>query len=203
MGIWVEGFLLQASLILALGAQNLFVLDSGLRRQHHLLVATICFVCDFVLVLIGVLGAASLFIRIPFLKVLFGVLGCGFLLYYGLLKIREAFLPVQQVATAKAAPSVKKTILTALGFSLLNPHVYLDTLVLVGGYAAQFPTVSQRLVFGVGAATSSGVWFYGLALLASFFHRLLHNPKAMQIISFLSGTILLALAVKLGLELVP
>jgi L-lysine exporter family protein LysE/ArgO len=83
MNIFVQGLLLQASLILALGAQNIFVLNSGLRRERHLFVATICAVCDTFLTLFGVIGAASLFVQIPSLKTVFGILGVTFLLYNG------------------------------------------------------------------------------------------------------------------------
>jgi L-lysine exporter family protein LysE/ArgO len=91
MNQFIEGFLLQASLILALGAQNLFVLESGLKRQRHLLVALICSICDTVLIAVGVAGAASIFVQVPSLKICSGALGVLFLIYYGVKKILEGF----------------------------------------------------------------------------------------------------------------
>jgi L-lysine exporter family protein LysE/ArgO len=198
MEVFVEGFLLQASLILALGAQNLFVLDSGLKRQRPLLVASLCSLCDLLLILLGVLGAATIFVQYPLLKITFGLLGCGFLLYYGILKLCEAWNPAPIVETKMSAQTLKQTVLATLGFSLLNPHVYLDTVVLIGGYSSQFDQWRQRLEFGAGAGVCSILWFFGLALVATSFSRLLHNPRAMRAVSLVSGIILLALAFILG-----
>lgn len=91
MEFFIQGVLLQASLILALGAQNIFVLDAGLKRQHYALVALICTTCDVVLIFTGVAGAASIFLDNPELKVIFGFLGVGFLGFYALLKLKQAF----------------------------------------------------------------------------------------------------------------
>lgn len=198
MNVFVEGFLLQASLILALGAQNLFVLDSGLKRQRPILVASLCSLCDLLLILLGVLGAATVFVQYPLLKITFGLLGCAFLLYYGVLKMREAWNPEPVVETTMVAHTLKQTVLAALGFSLLNPHVYLDTVVLIGGYSSQFELWQQRLAFGSGAGACSILWFFGLALVAASFSRLLHNPRAMRAVSLVSGVILLSLAFILG-----
>lgn len=198
MDVFVEGLLLQASLILALGAQNLFVLDSGLKRQRPLLVASLCSLCDLLLILLGVFGAATVFVHYPLLKITFGLLGCAFLLYYGVLKLRQAWSPEPVTQTTMVAHTLKQTILASLGFSLLNPHVYLDTVVLIGGYSSQFEQWQQRLAFGSGAGACSVLWFFGLALIAASFSRLLHNPRAMQAVSLVSGIILLSLAFILG-----
>ena len=90
LAIFTQGFFLQASLILALGAQNIFVLNSGLRRQRHLLVAFVSAVCDALLIFTGVLGVATLFVQIPLLKIGLGFVGVGFLFFYGFLKLKEA-----------------------------------------------------------------------------------------------------------------
>lgn len=201
MSLFLEGFLLQASLILALGAQNIFVLESGLKKQRHLLVAFVCSLCDALLILVGVAGAASVFVQIPVLKIGFGILGVLFLLYYGLKKLREGFRPAQVETTpAETASSVHKVILLSLGFSLLNPHVYLDTVILIGGYSAKFPELFSRIEFGAGAASFSALWFFGLAIFAYSCRKLLNNPRGMQIVSLLSGIILIALSYKLGLD---
>jgi len=197
--IFIEGFVLQASLILALGAQNIFVLESGLKKQRNLLVATICSLCDATLIAVGVLGAATIFMKIPMLKITFGVLGVLFLAFYGLKKLHESFKPqVIEVDESHSTNSVKKVILLSLGFSLLNPHVYLDTIVLVGGYASQYNNLESRAIFGGGAAIFSTLWFFGLALFAQVMSRVLNNSKSMRFVAFISGVVLLALTCKLG-----
>lgn len=196
---FLQGFALQASLILALGAQNLFVLDCGLRRQHHFFVAAVCSVCDAILILAGVLGSASVFIRFPILKISFGVLGVGFLLFYGVKKILER---PAKVGSSDVHPSrpLKKTFYSTLAFSLLNPHVYLDTVVLIGSYAAKFERFSDRTWFGVGALSFSCVWFFCLVLLASSVSRFFRNPKTMRLVNLIAGSVLVCLAVKLGMD---
>lgn len=196
---YLEGFLLQGSLIFALGAQNIFVLQSGLKREHPFIVASICTFCDVILILCGVLGAASLFIQFPLFKIIFGVLGVGFLFFYGFMKLKEGFqFSTQSVLVTKPKQSLRKTILTAFAFSLLNPHVYLDTVILIGSYASKFMTLKDRFIFGLGAGTFSLLWFFSLSQLAAFFSHLLHHKKSMQKISLFSGFILVGLSFKLG-----
>jgi L-lysine exporter family protein LysE/ArgO len=198
--VFAQGFFLQASLILALGAQNLFVLNSGLRRQHPLLVALVASLCDAMLIFIGVLGVATLFAQMPLLKISLGVLGVAFLFYYGLLKLREAKRGVELPYGAASTVSVKQAILASLAFSLLNPHALLDTIVLIGGYSAKFAHLGERFYFGAGAATFSALWFLGLVVLSTRASRFLANSKAMRIVSLVSGLILIYLTFKLGAE---
>lgn len=196
--VFIQGFLLQASLILALGAQNIFVLNSGLRKQNHMAVALVSSICDALLIFVGVLGVATFFIQFPFLKICLGILGVGFLFYYGILKLIEAKKGIQFFSSAQTAIGLRQTILMSLGFSLLNPHVYLDTIVLIGGYSSQFTSVGERFNFGAGAAAFSVIWFFGLSLLASWASRFLNNPQTMRVVSFVSGLILVLLAIKLS-----
>ncbi len=199
--IFIQGFLLQASLILALGAQNIFVLNSGLRKQRHLLVAFVSSVCDTFLVFVGVLGVATFFVQYPVLKIALGVVGVGFFAFYGFLKLKEAKNGIEISQASNQATTVKQTVLASLAFSLLNPHVYLDTVVLIGGYSSKFNSFTNRFYFSAGASSFSAMWFFGLALLASFGSRLLNNPKSMRWVSLISGLILILLAVKLGADI--
>jgi len=194
-----QGFFLQASLMLALGAQNVFVLNSGLNKQRHFLVALISSVCDTVLIFIGVLGVATIFIHFPMLKVTLGLLGVGFLFFYGFLKLKDAKTKLVVTQKKQQLISVQQAILTSLGFSLLNPHVYLDTVVLLGGYSSKFLDLNERFYFATGASLFSIIWFFGLAYLASAASRLL-NKKGMQIVSLVSGLLLIALGLKLGID---
>lgn len=199
--IFTEGFLLQASLILALGAQNIFVINSGLRQHHHLLVAFICAACDTLLIFLGVLGVATFFVKIPILKISLGILGVVFLFYYGLLKLKEAKNKVDFTNNTKNTKSAWKTTLATLGFSLLNPHVYLDTVILIGGYSTKFSEMNERFYFGAGASFFSTVWFFSISTLASYGKKMLHKAHLMRRISLISGIILITLALKLGLEI--
>lgn len=199
--IFVQGFLLQASLILALGAQNIFVLNSGLRRERHLLVSLVSSICDTILILVGVLGVATIFVQIPLLKLGLGAIGVLFLFVYGIKKILEAKRREVFIAPVNTTTSARRAIFLSLGFSLLNPHVYLDTVVLIGGYSSQFLEIEQRLTFGLGASVFSILWFFGLATLASSARELLGSPRMMRIVSLLSGLILILLSFQLGRDL--
>jgi L-lysine exporter family protein LysE/ArgO len=196
--IFLQGFFLQASLILALGAQNIFVLNSGLRRQRHLLVALVSSICDTLLIAVGVLGVATVFVQVPLLKIGLGILGVSFLFFYGVMKLREAKNGVHLSLVSTQQSTVKQTILTTLGFSLLNPHVYLDTVVLIGGYSSQFDQLRERFYFGAGASFFSALWFFGLVFLAAVCSRVLNNPRAMRAVSLVSGLILVYLSMRLG-----
>lgn len=198
---FIEGFILQAGLILALGAQNIFVLESGLKRQNHLLVALLCSICDVILIAIGVMGAASIFVQVPLLKVIFGVVGVLFLFVYGIKKIKDGFnLKVEPNTPLQTASSKKQVILLTLGFSLLNPHVYLDTIILIGGYSAKFVELERRLQFGAGVGAVSILWFFGISIFAYTMSRFLNNQKGMKFISVAAGLILLVLSFKLGAD---
>jgi L-lysine exporter family protein LysE/ArgO len=192
LNIFLQGFLLQASLILALGAQNIFVMHSGLRKQRHLWVALVSSICDTLLVFVGVLGVATFFVRYPLLKAGLGVVG--------ILKLKEAKAGTNLSRATVRSMTVKQAILTSLGFSLLNPHVYLDAVVLVGGYSSKFSLLVERFYFGAGASVFSTIWFFGLVLLASLAGKLLNSPNAVRVVSSLSGVILILLSLKLGAD---
>lgn len=200
--LFIEGLALNASLILGLGAQNIFVLNAGLHKQSPLLVATVCSLCDLILIFIGVWGAASFFIQFPLLKVVVGILGVFFLLFYAIQKIREGLKTgvIEELKDNQQSMSRKKAILLALSFSILNPHVYLDTVILIGGFAAKYTSMQNRLWFGFGAASFSTLWFFSIASLAFLFSRFLTTPRALRIINLSAGIVLSLLCLKLGKE---
>lgn len=201
MKIFTQGFLLQASLILALGAQNLFIIDVGLKRNNHLLAATICAICDLLLIMIGVLGVSALLVKTDSFKVAIGLLGSLFLLYYASLKLNEAFRGSKKLpANEQTLVSKKVVVLTTLSFTLLNPHVYIDTFFLIGGYSTRFDVFSEKLIFGLGAGVFSALWFYFLAVFSSRFASILTNERNLRITSFITGVVLAYLAYKLGVE---
>jgi L-lysine exporter family protein LysE/ArgO len=201
LNVFIQGLLLQASLILVLGAQNLFVIEVGLKRTHHLLAATICAVCDILLIMLGVLGVSAILVNVAELKIAIGVLGALFLGYYAILKFKEVYHGVApRVDSLNISRSKKNIILTTLSFTLLNPHVYLDTFFLIGGYSIKFDLQSQKIAFALGAGFFSILWFYFLAFFSAHFSKILSQDRNLKITSFITGMILGYLSIKLGWE---
>jgi L-lysine exporter family protein LysE/ArgO len=198
--IFFEGFFLQASLIFALGAQNIFVIESGLRREHHLTVSLVCFLCDFTLIMLGVAGAATLFNHFPFIKIAIGILGVGFLFAYGVQKFRGHDSVVLSEDNRKK--SLVRSIILAATFSILNPHAYLDAFILIGGFAAKYAELESRLLLGLGAAIFSGVWFLTISTLAGKLKELLLNPLRIKTFMQVAGLALILLSGKLGVEVI-
>ncbi len=201
MEFFTQGFLLQASLILALGAQNLFLIDIGTKKKNHFLAAAICSVCDMALILLAVLGASGYIVKTIEFKVAIGLLGASFLLYYAVTKFAESIKGVKTNKNdQKFALSRRIVILTTLSFTLLNPHVYIDAFFLIGGYSTRFDLVQHRFFFGLGAGVFSIVWFYFLVSFSSKFSHILTKEKNLRITSFATAIILGYLAHKLGTE---
>ncbi len=199
--LFFEGLLLQASLIFALGAQNLFVLESGLRRQHHLAVSFVCFLCDMALILLGVAGAATIFTKFPHLKILVGILGVSFLFAYGVSKLfggEETQVKKQEEEGFQQ--TLKKSVLLAVTFSILNPHAYLDAFILIGGFSTKYELLSDRIVLGLGAAVYSGIWFLLLSTMSSVMKPILEHPGRMKLVMSAAGLALIVLSGKLGLD---
>ena len=170
----LSGFLTGLSLIVAIGAQNAFVLRQGLRRRHVLLVVTVCAVSDLVLILAGVAGIGTLVERAPGVLVVVRWFGAAFLLGYGLLAARRAVQGGHLEAAADRPLSVPAALATALAFTWLNPHVYLDTVLLVGSIASTHG-MPGRWWFAAGASAASLSWFtalgYGARALTPVFQR--------------------------------
>jgi len=162
--VYAQGFALSAGLIVAIGAQNVFVLTEGARGRRPWLVAGICTACDALLIGLGVGGVGALAGG----RALSGWLALGgalFLLAYGLRALASALRGGSMAPDIAAGPpSTRAVLLTALGVSLLNPHALLDTVVLIGGLASRLGDGGERLAFGLGAATASACWFFSLSL---------------------------------------
>lgn len=202
MNEYTQGFFLQLSLIFALGAQNIFVLEMGLRRNYHLMVAAICSICDVVLVLVGSLGVSKIIASVVELKIIVGIIGVFFLLYYGVLKLKHFLIFKRDTSRPIAQNSSRKKVAAmALSFTLLNPHVYIDTFFLIGGYASQFASVQSKILFAVGAGSFSTLWFFFLSSFSSKFSNLLTRESTARWISLLTGLTLVYLAYKLGLDI--
>ncbi|HXH74275.1 MAG TPA: LysE family transporter [Bacteriovoracaceae bacterium] len=196
--LFLEGLLLQASLIFALGAQNLFVLECGLKRQHQFTVSFVCFICDLTLIMLGVAGAATMFNHYPLLKVVVGMVGVGFLFYYGVSKLLPVTAVDPEAGKDLIKSTLKKSILLSITFSILNPHAYLDAFILIGGFASKYEVMNDRLIFGLGAAIFSGIWFLLISSLSSVMKPLLSDPRRMRGVMSVAGLFLIFLSIKLG-----
>ncbi len=190
------GFSLGFSLILAIGAQNAFVLKQGLRNEHVFLVCLICALSDAALILIGVSGFHILVASYPGVVAFARYGGALFLLVYGLISFYRA-LRVQQGLQPSDIPrsSAWQAALTCLAFTWLNPHVYLDTVVLLGSISIQFGDSTPW--FAVGAMTASFVFFFGLGYGARLLRPLFANPRAWRILDFLIGVVMWSIALRL------
>jgi L-lysine exporter family protein LysE/ArgO len=193
MNSYLTGLLTMASLIMALGAQNTYLLAQGLRREHHLAIAAFCLTCDVILVAAGVLGLAALIQHSPLLMDILRWGGAAFLIWYGTQALRRAWRPAAMGTLAAAEPRSRRQALLA-AVSLLNPHVYLDTVLLVGSLGSQ---QAAPLAYVFGAATASMLWFFGLALGAAWAAPYLARPGVWRLIDLLVAGVMFAVAAQL------
>ncbi|TNE62662.1 MAG: amino acid transporter [Alphaproteobacteria bacterium] len=165
----VEGFMVSIGLLVAIGPQNAYLLRQGLKHQHVGAIATVCFISDMALIIMGVLGVGRFVAESPTLAAWLGWGGVAFLLWFAFRNIRSAMHPdvmtdarMADAAGDAAGKGVGIAILHALAFTWLNPWVYVDTMVLVGGVSTKYDGDLARISFCIGASVASGVWFYGL-----------------------------------------
>ena len=193
----LQGYLVSLSLILAIGAQNAFVLRQGLRREHVGAVVLACALSDAVLIAAGVTGFGLVSARVPWLGDAMRWGGVAFLLVYGALRFKAALAGGEalQPQTGEAAP-LGRVLASCLLLTWANPHVYLDTVVLLGSISAQYP--GHRLAFGAAAVAGSFSFFtalgYGARLLAPVFA----NPRAWVVLELLVGATMWAIAAALA-----
>lgn len=189
------GFLLGVTLLLAIGAQNAFVLRQGLRRAHVFWVCLTCAGSDAILIVVGVTGFGSLAHAVPLFETVMRYGGAAFLIWYGWLNARAAWRGGAVLDTSGvASQSLRRAILTLLALTWLNPHVYLDTVVLIGSISAQYP---DRVGFGAGAVMGSFVFFFSLGYGARFLTPLFAKPFAWQILDGVIAVTMWAIAAKL------
>ena len=196
MHAYLSGFLLGLSLILAIGAQNAFVLKQGLKGEHVFWVVLTCALSDALLISVGVSGFHVLVQRAPWLTTVSRYAGAAFLLWYGARSFRAALRSSAVLAPQSAAPrSLWQTLAATLAFTFLNPHVYLDTVVLLGSVSTQF--AGHTLVFGVGAASASFAFFFSLGYGARLLRPLFARPITWKVLEALIGMTMWSLAAKL------
>ena len=196
----LSGFALGASLIIAIGAQNAFILRQGLIRSHVFVLCLICAASDALLITAGVAGLGTIVARSPTLITVVSLGGAAFLATYAATAFKRSWRPAAMVAGAPESMGLKAAVLTCLAFTFLNPHVYLDTVVLLGSLSAAFEG-QERLAYGAGAVVSSFVWFFGLGYGARLLAPLFARPAAWRVLDALIGMVMSLLALGLLLSL--
>ena len=196
MQLVLTGFLTGLSLIVAIGAQNAFVLRQGLLRKHVLPIVLICAVSDAALIVLGVLGLGSLISLLPWLLEVIRWVGVAFLIWYGSTSLRR-FMKNESLKAAEAGSgTLTQTVLTVLALTYLNPHVYLDTVIFIGGIANQFQ--EDKWFFVMGAVTASFVWFFGLGFGAKKASVLVSKPTFWKILDIFIAAVMFSLAITLA-----
>lgn len=196
VSIYVTGFLTGLSLIVAIGAQNAFVLRQGLRRRHVFAVCLTCALSDAVLILIGVTSLGRISSLLPWLDPAMRYAGAAFLIWYGARSLRSALRSAQALSVGEEADAgFWPTLATCLALTWLNPHVYLDTVVLVGTISTRFP--GQEFVFAAGAMTGSFLFFFSLGYGAAGLRPIFAKPVAWRVLDAVIAAVMWSIAFKL------
>jgi L-lysine exporter family protein LysE/ArgO len=194
-----SGLALGLGLIVAIGAQNAFVLRQGLRLEHVAVVVAVCALSDLALIVAGVLGAGSVLSRVTWLVPVVCFAGAAFLLGYGLLAARRALRPGALLSEATGVGvGLAATVGTCLALTWLNPHVYLDTVVLLGSTASTYG--EHRWEFAAGAGIASILWFTGLGFGARLLRPVFARPAAWRVLDAVIAVVMAALAVSLAVR---
>lgn len=194
---FAAGFATGLSLIAVIGAQNAFVLRQGIRDEHVPAVVTLCTVSDWVLIAAGIAGVGAVVGAHPNLMAIARYAGAAFLIGYGLLAARRAARPSAMTPSAEAPARLAKVLLTCLALTFLNPHVYLDTVILLGTLANQY--AADRWLFGAGAAAASAVWFVSLGFGARRLAGAFARPRTWRILDGLIAVTMIGLGARLAL----
>jgi len=193
---YFTGLSLMATLIMPIGMQNAFVLNQGVRKQHHLVVAGFCSLSDAFFMSLGVWGGARLFVAYPWLLYSISILGAVFMMTYGWQCLSRAKQGNSGIDNGKKMHNLKAIILACSAFTFLNPHVYIDTIVILGGFAANLSD-GEKPMFVAGGISASFLWFFSLALLGQKLAPVLSNPVAQRIIDGVIGVMMWVLAIYL------
>lgn len=193
---YLQGFAIGLSLIVAIGAQNAFVLKQGLKKQAVFWVCFVCALSDSILVVLGITGFATVIQLYPELVGFAKWAGAVFLLWYGLQHARQAFQSNQSLhASSQNETQLSKIIIVCLALTWLNPHVYLDTVVLIGSISTQFE--QTKLYFALGVITASWLFFFSLGYGARVLIPVFANPKAWKVLDGVIALIMWSIAISL------
>jgi len=193
---FLKGFALSAGLIIAIGAQNMFVLRQGLKREHVVPIVLFCAAADAALIVAGVNGLGGVLALLPGLSLALSLGGAAFLAWYGISALRRAARPSMLIVEHQASMTLGAALAGTAAFTFLNPHVYIDTVMLMGAVGAALPP-TERPLFMAGAALASLTWFSSLGLGARFLAPLFSRPTAWRVLDLGIGVVMLALAASL------
>ncbi|EKO3376858.1 LysE/ArgO family amino acid transporter [Vibrio fluvialis] len=199
MNFWIllQGFGFGATMIIPIGAQNAYVLNQGIKRNHHLTTATICSFLDIFFISLGIFGGGAILSQSELLLTFVTVGGIAFLTFYGLQSWKSAFTAQsEENATTTTARGRRAVILGTLAVTVLNPHLYLDTVVILGSIGGQFEG-NDRLSFAIGTIMASFVWFYSLSIGAAKLAPTLSRPRVKQAIDI--GVALMTFGIAIAL----
>ena len=198
LSIVTQGFGVGISLIVAIGAQNSYVLKNGILKKHVFVTALLCSILDMILIIAGTLGLSSIIDGNKTLMLLSTAFGVIFLTYYGISSIIKTIKSKKtfDIKDEKTNDSLKKTIVTILALTLFNPHVYLDTVILIGSIGSKFAE-HQQIDFIIGACSASVVWFFGLSYGARVLIPIFKKEITWKILDIVIGLIMLRIASKL------
>lgn len=192
----ITGFFTGLSLIVAIGAQNAFVIKQGLKREHVILVVALCAISDAVLIFLGTGGLGALLQRQRDLLEVLRWFGVSYLIWFGIKSFRSALNNKSMVASAENPASAIKVAMTCLGFTYLNPHVYLDTVIFLGSLANQFQ--SDRWIFAAGGSIASVLWFATIGFGAQAAAKYMAKPIFWKVLDFVIAGIMFTVALALA-----
>jgi L-lysine exporter family protein LysE/ArgO len=190
------GLLTGLSLIIAIGAQNAFVIRQGLTKKHVFLVVAICAISDALLILLGVAGLGALISGLPWLLEVIRWFGVAYLTWFGIRSIRSAFKTQTLDASGAQSASAKTVVLSVLGFTFLNPHVYLDTVILLGSIGNQFG--QDKWWFALGGAVASILWFSSIGFGAKAASRFMSKPVFWKVLDLVIAAVMFGIAILLA-----
>jgi L-lysine exporter family protein LysE/ArgO len=192
MFAFLPGFFAGLGLIVAIGAQNAFVIRQGLSRQHVFVVVAICAIADATLIALGIAGLGAIIQGLPWLLEGVRWFGVAYLTWFGIKSVRSAFKNEAMDTSGTQTTSLKKAVLAVLGFTFLNPHVYLDTVILLGSISNQF--ADDRWIFGFGAMTASIFWFSAIGFGARAASRFMSKPIFWRVLDSLIAVVMFSIA---------
>lgn len=193
---FLSGFALSFGLILAIGAQNAFILKQGLKREYVFILCLICAISDALLIALGVFGFALMVNILPATDMIARVSGAIFLLTYGAISFYKAFKNNESLSASGASKTtLTSAVLTCLALTWLNPHVYLDTFVLLGAISTQYPNSQYQFV--LGASLASCIFFFSIGYGARLIAPIFGKPNAWRVLEFVIGCIMWFIAISL------
>ena len=185
---FIQGLIVGLALIIAIGPQNLFVIQQGLKRSHIFIVCLICSISDTLLIIIGIILSSYLTDLSPNLVQILKLVGASWLLFYGLIKIKNSFR-IKEFDQTHQTEKLNNIILVTLAFTFLNPHVYLDTIILIGTISLNF---ESKFSFGLGVVISSFIFFFSLGYFSKYISKFFNNKKGWIIIDNLFGFLMIS-----------